>query len=213
MAFPGLASRQGEWQGEWQGRFDQLLRWFASTMLPISSGRTSHAESEGEAAQHFDAFFREHEPRIFGYLWRITGDRQLASDLCQETFLRAWNSYAKVRGYDNQTAWLLRVGTNLALNSRRRGNTRIGVPLALDETTEPSQSDHAWRIAEQDAVHQVLLTLPVHMRAALVLREVERLPYADVARLLGMSPGAARMLLSRAREQFRQSYQREEERQ
>jgi DNA-directed RNA polymerase specialized sigma24 family protein len=49
------------------------------------------------------------------------------------------------------------------------------------------------------------------MRAALVLREVEGLPYAEVSRLLGMSPGATRMLLSRAREQFRRCYRREEE--
>ena len=209
MAFPGVASRQSEWQD----RLGQRLRWFASSLLPITGGQTNHAESEGEAALHFDAFFREHEPRIYGYLWRITGDRQLASDLCQETFLRAWNSFAKVRGYENQDAWLLRVATNLALNSRRRRNTRIGVPLALDETTEPSQSDHAGRIAEQDAVHQVLLALPVPMRAALVLREVEGLPYAEVSRLLRMRPGATRMLLSRAREQFRRCYRREEEQQ
>ena len=208
MAVPAVMSRRSGQHG-W---LRQLLRWFASSMLPITGGRTSHAESDGEAARHFDAFFREHESRIYGYLWRITGDRQLASDLSQETFLRAWHSFAKVRGYENQAAWLLRVATNLALNSRRRQNTRIGVPLALDETTELNQSDHAWRIAERDAVHQVLLTLPARMRAALVLREVEGLPYAEVSRLLGMSPGATRMLLSRAREQFRRCYRREEER-
>ena len=106
-----------------------------------------------------------------------------------------------------------RCATNLALNSRRHRATWIGVPLALDETAEPSQSDHAGQHLEQDAVHQVLLTLPVHMRAALVLREVEGLPYAEVARLLGMRPGATWMLLSHAREQFRRCYQREEERQ
>jgi RNA polymerase sigma-70 factor (ECF subfamily) len=190
-----------------------MLCSFTLSKPPITGGHTNQSESDGEAARHFDVFFREQEPRIYGYLWRITGDHQLASDLCQETFLRAWNSYAKVRGYENQTAWLLRVATNLALNSRRRRNTRIGALLTLDETAEPSQSDHAGRIAEQDAVHQTLLLLPVPMRAALVLREVEGLPYAEVSRLLGMSPGAARMLLSRAREQFRRRYRHEEERQ
>jgi RNA polymerase sigma-70 factor, ECF subfamily len=207
VAFPAVTSqRQG-----WHGRLRQGLHWFASSMLPITGGRTGHAGSEDEAALHFDAFFREQEPRIFGYLWRLTGDRHLASDLCQETFLRAWHSFAKVRGYENQAAWLLRVATNLALNSRRRRNTRIGVPLALEETQEPSQSDHAGRVAEQDAVHQALLALPVRMRAALVLREVEGLPYAEVSRLLEMNPGATRMLLSRAREQFRRCYRHEEE--
>jgi RNA polymerase sigma-70 factor (ECF subfamily) len=210
VAFPGVASRKVEWQV----RLGQRLRWFAISNLSLTGGHTNHTESDDEAAQHFDAFFREQEPRIYGYLWRITGDRQLASDLCQETFLRAWNSFAKVRGYENQTAWLLRVATNLTLNSRRRGNTRIGTLLTLDETIEPSvSSDHAGQIAEQDAVHRVLLTLPVPMRAALVLREVEGLPYSEVSRLLGMRPGATRMLLSRAREQFRRCYRREEEQQ
>ena len=91
-------------------------------------------------------FFREHEPGIYGYLWRITGDRQLASDLSQETFLRAWHSFAKVRGYENQATWLLHVATNLALNSRRRRTTWIGAllrwtrPQSLARVTMPGRS-------------------------------------------------------------------------
>lgn len=190
-----------------------FLHFTASARSDATHERLGRAAvSTSEAATAFDAYFREHEATIFGYLWRVTGDRALASDLSQETFLRAWHTFAKVRNYENPRAWLLRVATNLALNAERRRHTRVGIPLVLDEATEPSRSDPALRIVEHDAIHQALLALPANMRAALVLREVEGLPYVEVARLLGTSPGAARMLLSRAREQFRLRYRREEER-
>src|SRR5579884_4367575 len=48
-----------------------------------------------DGAPAFDRLFQEHEPQIFGYLYRMIGDRHLASDLCQETFLRAWQHFDK----------------------------------------------------------------------------------------------------------------------
>ncbi|HEX5571799.1 MAG TPA: sigma factor-like helix-turn-helix DNA-binding protein, partial [Ktedonobacterales bacterium] len=65
------------------------------------------------------------------------------------------------------------------------------------------------RVVERDLVRAALDTLPARRRAALILREVYGLTGAEVARALGMSEAAARMTLSRAREQFRAAYLRE----
>ena len=70
--------------------------------------------------------------------------------------------------------WLLRVATNLALNARRRRDTRVGVPIRLSEEHSPAASDPALHSAKRDAVHQTLLLPPENMRAALVLREIYR---------------------------------------
>jgi RNA polymerase sigma factor (sigma-70 family) len=102
------------------------------------------------------------------------------------------------------------VATNLALNSRRRRDTRVGLPTSLNEAFLPAVSDPAWQIAERDAVHATLLALPANMRAALVLREVYGLSCQEVARALGITHAAAKMTLSRAREQFRRRYRQEE---
>jgi RNA polymerase sigma-70 factor (ECF subfamily) len=162
------------------------------------------------AADNFDALFERYERPVFGYLWRITGDEHLASDLCQETFLRAWQHFDQIRTYQAPVGWLLRVATNLALNAQRRRFTRVGVPLRLDTERAPAASDPAARVAQQDVVHRTLLALPAKMRAGLVLREVYGLSFEEVARALDLTHAAAKMLLSRAREQFCQRYRREE---
>ena len=162
------------------------------------------------AEPEFDTFFAQCERQVYSYLWRITGDQQRASDLCQETFLRAWQHFDQIRSYESPVGWLLRVATNLALNSRRRRDTRAGIPMRLNEDLSPAASDPALRIVERDAVHQTLLALPPNMRAALVLREVYGLSFEEVARTLGITHAAAKMTLSRARERFRQQYRHEE---
>lgn len=157
----------------------------------------------------FDSLFGEMERSVYGYLWRILGDQQTAADLTQETFLRVWKSIETISGYERPEAWVWRVATNLALNERRRlTNWR---PQSLDAGSEwLAASDPAMRVAVHDQVHATLLALPARLRAALTLREVYGLSFEEVGRALDISPANARVTLSRAREQFRQRYQRTE---
>ena len=67
----------------------------------------------------------------------MTGDRQSASDLCQETFLRAWQRFVAIRAYDRPDAWLFRVATNLALQLTRRKKAPDR-RLAPDRSMRPS---------------------------------------------------------------------------
>jgi RNA polymerase sigma-70 factor (ECF subfamily) len=170
---------------------------------------TTIRDATAPREERFDSLFQCFEREIYGYLWRITGDRQTASDLCQETFLRAWQHLDRISGYAEPARWLFRVATNLALNDRRHRAT-VGTPLPLREEHGPSASDPAGHVVERDAVHTTLLTLPVHLRAALILREVHGLSFDEVARVLGTTHAAAKMTLTRAREQFRRHYLGEE---
>ncbi|HEU0028422.1 MAG TPA: sigma-70 family RNA polymerase sigma factor [Ktedonobacterales bacterium] len=159
----------------------------------------------GANSDPFEAFVMAHEGALFAYLWRMTGDESAAYDLRQETFIRAWRNFARVRAYERPLAWLYRVATNLALNYRR--DQRGSASLAGMED-EPSDSDHAWRLAERDQVRATLLGLPPRERAALALREGQGLSCDEVAQALSVSPAAARTILWRARERFRDLYQR-----
>ncbi|HEY7022210.1 MAG TPA: RNA polymerase sigma factor [Ktedonobacterales bacterium] len=158
----------------------------------------------------FEGFFRAHEARLSAYLWRMTGDRQSASDLCQETFLRAWQRFGAIRAYDRPDAWLFRVATNLALQLARRKKAPVGAAGPLDEAFEPSMSDPAWRLAERDLVRETLLELPPRARSLLILREVSGFSAEEAAQTLGMSLSAVKVALWRARAQFREVYLRKE---
>jgi RNA polymerase sigma-70 factor (ECF subfamily) len=158
----------------------------------------------------FEGFFRTHEARLSAYLWRMTGDRQSASDLCQETFLRAWQRYGAIRAYGRPDAWLFRVATNLALQLTRRKKSPVGAAGPLDDAFEPSMSDPAWRLAERDLVRETLLELPPRARSLLILREVSGFSAEEAAQTLGMSLSAVKIALWRARAQFREVYLRKE---
>ncbi len=156
----------------------------------------------------YDAFVREHQRAILNYLWRMLGDEQGAYDLTQEVFVRAWRHFDKLRGYTAPRAWLFRVATNLAVSALRGRRPLSSVDL-LPTDQQPAMSDPAWRVVERDHVRAALDALPARRRAALTLREVYGLSCAEVAQALGVSETAARMTLSRAREQFREAYVRE----
>ncbi len=156
-----------------------------------------------------ERFIREHERVILNYLWRMTGDEETACDLAQEVFLRAWQRFETIRAYDQPLSWLFRVATNLALTYLKRRSLPAGAPAMLDEDDEPATSDLAWRLAESDLVHDILLKLSPQRRAALVLREVYGLSGAEVGAILGISRNAVRMTIHRARIQFRDLYLQE----
>jgi RNA polymerase sigma factor (sigma-70 family) len=168
----------------------------------------------------FEAFFRLHQQVIFGYLWRLTGEEQAAYDLSQETFIRAWQHYADLRHYEHPSGWLFRVATNLALKHlrhRRVVNRLVTITLDDDEGlsmpanwSPADPADYAEQVVQDDLVRMVLLALAPRQRALLVLHDVYGLSTGEVAETLNMTHAAVRMMLCRAREQFRTRYQRQE---
>lgn len=171
---------------------------------------------QGDVSE-FEPFFRAHEHDIFTYLWRMTGDEQAAYDLAQETFLRAWWHFARIRAYERPGGWLFRVATHLALNHLRNRATSLGAAVSLDtagidrHTLAPSGAalDPGARVADADTLRRALMALSPRQRAALVLREVYGLSCREVAAALGISAGAAKTLLWRARDELRERYAEE----
>ncbi len=182
---------------------------FFSRPLP-SSRRQQHTKSREETAQidAFEAFFRQHERQITGYLCRMLGNEQSALDFSQETFIRAWQHFDQLQEATTARAWLYRVATNLALRQLEQHSAHSLQPL---DDTLPGDSDPGRRIVERDLVQQTLLTLTPKQRSALMLHEVQGFSCDDVGAILHMSRDAVKMALWRGREQFRKRYLHEEE--
>jgi RNA polymerase sigma-70 factor (ECF subfamily) len=195
-------------------------------LLAIEDAESSRAETAASTVRRalpqgetgaFESFFRAHQRDIFTYLWRMTSDEQAAYDLAQETFLRAWQHFAKIREYERPGGWLFRVATHLALNHLRSRTTSLGAAISLDaagaapHSLSPSDtfSDPGAHIADADTVRRVLLAILPRQRAALILREIYGLSHSEVADALGISTGAAKTLLWRARDEFRDRYAKE----
>ncbi|HEX9035654.1 MAG TPA: RNA polymerase sigma factor [Ktedonobacterales bacterium] len=197
----------------------RLRRWLAATR-DAAMDAPRHATHDGDRsraghgshalpslANEFEAFYRDRERGVFGYLWRMTGDEQTANDLTQEVFLRAWDQFAKLRGYERPSAWLFRIATNLALNERRHQRV-AGLALPLPDDPR-ARSDHAAGLAERAALRAALEGLPARQRAAIILREVYGYNCDEIAQTLAVSRAAAKMTLSRARQRLRELYLKE----
>lgn len=146
----------------------------------------------------FGELLARHEREIYAYALRLTGRRDAADDLFQDTFLAAFRAWPPPRG-DALRAWLHRIATTKLVDRARR--ERPTVPIASELRLAADGLDHALRIDLAAAIRR----LPARQRAAFVLRAVEGLPYRDVARALGCAETAARSRVAEAKRKLREA--------
>ena len=127
-----------------------------------------------------------------------------AEDVAQEAFVKAFRQIGNFRGESGFYAWLYRIVVNLCLDRMRRKYSSSEMPL--EEGLLPCMAARTPDVDKRLAVEQVLDTLTPPMRAALVLREVEGMEYAEIAIVLGIPVGTVRSRLNTAREQFRKRW-------
>ena len=170
----------------------------------------------GSQAAPVTGLFERYHVEVFAYLCRLVHDRQWAEDLMQETFLRAFDARGHLSQVRNRRAWLYRVASNLALDGLKRRRRFAWLPLVTADMREgeaPAEPlSSAERLARHDALEAALLSLAPAYRAPLLLYAAHGLSVAEVAEVLGLSVGAVRTRLCRAREAFWQAYAREDDR-
>lgn len=143
---------------------------------------------------------RHHSP-LLGYLYRMTnGNRPLAEDLVQETFLRVLRAIDRYQYPRPFKAWLYAIATNLARDHFKRADTRR-TDTVPDERLQRFAGEHnpEHRILAEDESRRVidaLTGLPEHQRAALILRYYQELPLAEIANILDIPVGTVKSRLS-----------------
>jgi RNA polymerase sigma-70 factor (ECF subfamily) len=131
----------------------------------------------------------------------LTGDRDEADDIYQETFLAAFRGWPPPRR-GQERAWLYRIATNKVIDRARKAKRLVRLSALTDlRLAAPSQSDGV-SLADLAAAVKVL---PAGQRAAFVLRKVQGLDYADVARALECSEEAARSRVAEAMKKVREA--------
>ena len=126
-----------------------------------------------------------------------------AEDVAQEAFVKAFRQIGQFRGDSGFYAWLYRIVINLCLDRMRRKSMTSEMPLEENVAHFVAVSPD---VENRLSVAQVLNSLTPPMRAALVLREVEGLEYAEIADVLNIPVGTVRSRLNTAREQFRRRW-------
>jgi putative glutamine amidotransferase len=145
-----------------------------------------------------DALLHAERPALERRLRRMTGDREQAADLTQETLERAWRAAPREAAPERQRAWLHRTAANLAIDAlRRRGRTPT-VPLDGALGLSAPHAD----AAEAAGAREALDRLTPHERLVLLLRFEGGLSHREIGALLDLSEEAARKRVRRARAAF-----------
>jgi RNA polymerase sigma-70 factor (ECF subfamily) len=161
----------------------------------------------------FEELYRRHRPLVVRRLTRLCGNEAVAEELAQETFLRAAQRIG-TEGDLKFRAWVLRIGTNLAIDHIRA--LRRQPALSIDDMVHVKPAagtvsvidteQHVEQREDARFVVSVLDRLNPRHRQVLVLREIEGLDYRSIADRLGVSCSAIETLLFRARGRFREEY-------
>ncbi|MGQ0466446.1 MAG: RNA polymerase sigma factor SigE [Sporichthyaceae bacterium] len=155
----------------------------------------------------WEEIVREHSGSVYRLAYRLTGNRHDAEDLTQDVFVRVFRS---LHTYEpgNFSGWLHRITTNLFLDSvRRQARIRFeALPDYAEDTwtgREPSP-EQALLDRHLDADLQAALdSLPPEFRAAVVLCDIEGLPYEEIAATMGVKLGTVRSRVHRGRTRLR----------
>ena len=156
----------------------------------------------------FTLIYERHKAQIYNYLYRLSGSRELADDLTHDTFLSAYESLPKLRDDSNIAPWLYRIASNRFRDHLRRKKVISWLPWGdgyKQEATLASRGNEE-SLPERDAVEAVLKTMKPEYAICLVLRLAEGFSSDETAQILGVSPEAVRMRLSRARQMFKDAY-------
>lgn len=162
--------------------------------------------------QAWEEVVRQHQAGLSHYLFNMVQDRELALDLTQDTFLRAYRAIGRTREQLVLKPWLYRIASNRAIEVLRRRRLVSWLPW-VDDVLPHADSAGAGqeeRFVQAELVRQALGCLPAKYRAVLLLHDNDGFSCEDIGGMLNISLDASKKRLTRARRLFRESYKKVE---
>jgi RNA polymerase sigma-70 factor (ECF subfamily) len=185
---------------------------------PPTSYHAGHGDSDVARAASgdrgaFERLYRDNVNRVYSLCVRMVGDRERAEELTQDVFVRAWEKLHLFRGESSFSTWLHRLTVNLVLNARKsEGRQRS----RHDESDEegggvdalPGVVGNPLPAGEMLDLEDAISRLPAGARRVFVLHDVEGFKHEEIAGMLGVTSGATKAQLHRARLLLREALNR-----
>ncbi|HUQ43113.1 MAG TPA: RNA polymerase sigma factor [Candidatus Limnocylindria bacterium] len=184
-----------------------LERTVPATSTGIALGRPmTRAWDHDEAGVFVEALFSKHHGEIYAYLIRMLRDSDLAADLTQDAFVKAYKNYDTLQKDENARAWLYQIAHRVALDELRRRKIVRMIPWTGESRGASPSAEHlAMGLRLSGPLERALAQIPERQRAALLLAELHDLTGLELAAAMGVSHVAARAILTRARESLRRA--------
>ena len=156
----------------------------------------------------FEELVKRHQELVFSLSFKLTGNRELANDVAQEAFIRAWKAIGKFRGDSTFGTWIYRITVNTAWTLRKKAKKHN--TLNIDDTYEPIVIDEKKDpelVAINSDLSSVLVNaldkLPIEQRIIVELKNIEGRSHKEIADYLDISVTAAKVRLHRAHQKLR----------
>jgi RNA polymerase sigma-70 factor, ECF subfamily len=164
------------------------------------------SDDRATARAFVERLFAAHHGEIYAYLCRMVRDDELAADLTQEAFVKAYRAYDTLEDHDRARAWLYQIAGRTALDELRRRKIVRFVPWTGESRgTAASAEELVMRARLSGDLERALAKIPERQRQALLLSELNDMTGLELAEAMGVSHVAARALLTRGRESLRQA--------
>jgi RNA polymerase sigma-70 factor (ECF subfamily) len=176
-------------------------------MTEAPDDRTLVTAAQAGDTAALEQLLRRHYDRIHAVCRRIAGSTRDADDAAQEAMISIVRGLPRFDGRAQFSTWAYRVATNAALDELRRRKRRPALHVVGDDQAQPDPVDPLAErrlsgVADRMSIDAALDELPEEFRAAVVLRDVADLDYAEIAETLGVPVGTVKSRIARGRSQL-----------
>lgn len=168
---------------------------------------------EGDPAA-FDALIRKYQPRLYGLVYNMTSNHEDTGDLLQDIFAKAYRSIKGFRGQSSFYTWLHTIAVNMTINFLKKRGRRYS--LSLDDLDSNIQNDKEFleltatsdpvreaNLSElQRRLNEAMMRLSNEHRMVVTMFDIQGMPHAEIAKILGISEGTVRSRLFYAHRQL-----------
>ncbi len=168
---------------------------------------------DGDAGA-FDQLVRRYSPRVYGLVYNMTSNHEETNDLLQDVFLKAFRSIKGFRGDSSFYTWIHTIAMNMTINFLKKRNRRRGMSLDdvdshiendpdFIEATASSDPRREANLSElQKRLNEAMQKLSHDHRAVVTMFDIQGMPHAEIAKILGISEGTVRSRLFYAHRQL-----------
>ena len=159
----------------------------------------------------FEQLMEPMEQLVWRVCWHYTGDREASSDCAQDAMIRIWRGLESYRGDCAFESWVYRIAANCSMDWLRKKKRDRSVSMepmkeqGFDPAdTSPGTEDQVIAKDERRRLREAIALLPEDQREALVLTQLERVPYEEAARMLDTTEGTVKSRVNRAKAKLRE---------
>ncbi len=159
--------------------------------------------------KRFEELYQRYKDTVYGYLYYMCREDELARDLTQEAFLKIFLGLRIFRGECSEKTWCLTIARNVFLSYARKKRPVLLEETELEAAEAPEESQPellAIRQEEGEVVRQVLSMLSEDDRTLLILKDCEDISCAELAKMFSITESNVKVRLHRARKKYRRLY-------